>query len=72
MIALPLISRRWPILAGDRLILTSSDGRVIEFDPATGNFQTQFSVGAPVSLSPVVADSTVFVYDDQGRLHAYR
>ncbi|HXS49897.1 MAG TPA: PQQ-binding-like beta-propeller repeat protein [Sphingomicrobium sp.] len=66
------LSYSGPILAGDRLILTSSDGRVIEFDPATGNFQTQFSVGAPVSLSPVVADSTLFVYDDQGRLHAYR
>ena len=61
-----------PVLAGGRLILTASNGQVIEVDPATGNFRRQFAVGAPVSLPPVVADSTLFVYDDLGRLHAYR
>jgi outer membrane protein assembly factor BamB len=61
-----------PILAGGRLILTASNGQVVQFDPATGNFRSQFAVGAPVSLAPVVADSTLFVYDDQARLHAYR
>jgi outer membrane protein assembly factor BamB len=61
-----------PVLAGGRLILTASNGEVIQFDPSTGNYRTQFAVGAPVSLPPVVADSTLFVYDDLGRLHAYR
>jgi outer membrane protein assembly factor BamB len=61
-----------PVLAGGRLILTTSTGQVIQFDPATGNYRTQFAVGARVSLPPVVANSTLFVYDDQGRLHAYR
>jgi outer membrane protein assembly factor BamB len=61
-----------PILAGNHLILTGSNGTVVEFDPATGNYATQFSVGAPVSLPPVVANSTLYVLDDQGRLHAYR
>jgi outer membrane protein assembly factor BamB len=61
-----------PVLAGGRLILTASNGQVVQFDPATGNYRTQFAVGAPVSLPPVVADSTLFVYDDLGRLHAYR
>jgi outer membrane protein assembly factor BamB len=61
-----------PVLAGGRLILTATNGQVVQFDPATGNYRTQFAVGAPVSLPPVVADSTLFVYDDLGRLHAYR
>ena len=61
-----------PVLAGNRLILTASNGVVIEVDPASGNYRTQFSVGAPVSLPPVVANSTLYVYDDQARLHAYR
>lgn len=61
-----------PVLAGNRLILTSSGGQVIQIDPATGNYQSQFSVGAPVNLPPVVANSTLYIYDAQARLHAYR
>jgi outer membrane protein assembly factor BamB len=61
-----------PVLAGGRLIVTASNGQVVQFDPSTGSYRTQFAVGAPVSLPPVVADSTLFVYDDLGRLHAYR
>jgi outer membrane protein assembly factor BamB len=61
-----------PVLAGGHLILTASNGQVIEIDPATGSYQTQFSVGSPVSLPPIVANSTLYIYDDQARLHAYR
>jgi len=61
-----------PVLAGNRLILAASNGQIIQVDPATGNFQSQFGVGAPVSLPPVVANSMLYIYDDQARLHAYR
>ncbi len=61
-----------PVLAGGRLILTASNGQVIQVDPATGNFESQFGVGAPASLPPVVADSTLYVLDDDAKLHAYR
>ena len=61
-----------PVLAGGRLILTASNGQVIQIDPATGSFQSQFGVGSAVSLPPVVAGSTLYIYDDQARLHAYR
>jgi hypothetical protein len=45
---------------------------LIYVDPTTGAFQSQTSVGAGVSLSPVVAGSTLYIYDDRGRLHAFR
>ena len=61
-----------PVLAGNQLILTSSNGQVIEVDPATGSFVSQFAVGARVDLPPVVANSTLYVLDDQAKLHAYR
>jgi len=61
-----------PVLAGNRLLLTGSNGTVIQIDPATGNYLTQMMVGAGVSLPPVVADSTLYILDDAGRLHAYR
>jgi outer membrane protein assembly factor BamB len=61
-----------PVLAGNRLILTGSNGVVIQVDPKTGNYQSQFSLGARASLPPVVADSTLYILDDGARLHAYR
>jgi len=61
-----------PILAGGRLIITGSNGVMINIDPVTGSFQSQSNVGAGISLSPVVANNTLYIYDDSGRLTAYR
>ena len=61
-----------PILAGGRLIVAGSNGTVINIDPDTGNSQSQTRVGAGVCLPPVVTNSTLYVYDDDGRLHAFR
>jgi outer membrane protein assembly factor BamB len=61
-----------PVLAGNRLIITGSNGEVIQVDPDTGNYQSQFTIGARISLPPVVAGSTLYIYDDLARLHAYR
>lgn len=61
-----------PVLAGGRLIVTGTNGALIFVDPITGAFQGQTSIGAPVSLSPVVANSTLYILDDRGRLNAFR
>ena len=53
-----------PLLAGGRLIVVGSNGVLVNLDPATGNFQSQTKVGAGVSIAPVVANSTLYVYDD--------
>src|SRR5687767_9905146 len=66
------ITYRGPVLAGGRLVLVGSNGTLINFDPATGNSQSQTSIGARVTLSPVVANSTLYILDDEGRLHAFR
>jgi outer membrane protein assembly factor BamB len=66
------ISYQGPVLAGGRLILAGSNGTLINFDPVTGNYQSQTSVGVPITVSPVVANSTLYVLDDDGRLHAFR
>src|SRR5687767_13263931 len=66
------ITYRGPVLAGGRLVLVGSNGTLINFDPATGNSQSQTSIGARVTLAPVVANSTLYVLDDEGRLHAFR
>ena len=66
------INYRGPILAGGRLILTGSNGTLINLDPATGSFQSQTNAGGGISLPPIVANQTLYVLSDSGRLAAYR
>ncbi|HEU4809319.1 MAG TPA: PQQ-binding-like beta-propeller repeat protein [Sphingomicrobium sp.] len=66
------ISYVGPILAGGRLIVAGSNGALINIDPLTGSFQTQTGIKAGVSLPPVVANNTLYILDDDGRLHAFR
>jgi outer membrane protein assembly factor BamB len=61
-----------PVLAGGRLIVTGSNGALIFVDPTTGRFQGQTDLRVPVSLPPVVANSTLYIYDDRGQLRAFR
>jgi outer membrane protein assembly factor BamB len=61
-----------PVLAGGRLIVVGSNGVVINVDPANGSFQSQTNVGSGISLAPVVANSTLYIFDDRGQLHAFR
>lgn len=67
-----LITYVGPVLAGGRLIVVGSNGMLINLDPTTGSFQSQTSIGAGVSLQPVVANSTLYILDNVGRLHAFR
>ena len=61
-----------PVLAGDRLILTSSEGQMAFVSPGDGKVLSTTELGQPVSLSPVVANSMLYVLDDSGRLSAFR
>ena len=66
------IDYKGPILAGDRLIVVGSNGVIVNVDPASGSYQSQTRVSAGISLPPVVANSTLYIYDDAAQLHAYR
>ena len=61
-----------PVLAGGRLIVGGSNGVLVNVDPDNGSFQSQTNVGSGVSLQPVVANGTLFILSDHGRLIAYR
>jgi outer membrane protein assembly factor BamB len=61
-----------PVLAGGRLLVTGSNGVIINVDPATGSFQSQTRAAQGISLPPVVANSTLYVLTDEARLIAYR
>jgi outer membrane protein assembly factor BamB len=61
-----------PILAGDRLIVVGSNGVIVSVDPQDGSFKSQTRLRYGISQPPVVANNMLYVYDDDGVLHAYR
>lgn len=65
---------RWtgPVLAGGRLILVSTDGRMAQISPADGSVQSLSAISGPTRLPPLVANGTLYVMDDSGRITAWR
>jgi outer membrane protein assembly factor BamB len=63
---------RGPILAGNRLVLTSSRGQIVYVSPTDGSILATTEARTPFSLPPVVANNTLYLLDDSGRLTAWR
>ena len=61
-----------PVLAGDRLFLASSQGRVVAVSPYTGEVIQEFKHKDATYLSPVVANDMFFILSDDGTLSAYK
>jgi len=61
-----------PVLAGNRLWVASSEGRVLSADVATGTTSEFADVKNPVSVPPIVANRTLYILDDSGRITAWR
>lgn len=65
---------RWhgPILAGNKLILGSTEGALAFLDPADGKLLLEHDIDQSLSLPPVVADSMLYLLTDDGRIIARR
>ncbi len=61
-----------PVLAGDRLILTSSDGRAISVSPYTGEILGEQDIPGDTFLPPIIADGSLFIMTDDARLLVMR
>jgi outer membrane protein assembly factor BamB len=61
-----------PVLAGDRLVLANSAGQMVNVSPYDGAVQSTVNVGERVTLSPVVANNTLYMLSDSGQLTAWR
>ncbi|WP_242096249.1 PQQ-binding-like beta-propeller repeat protein [Sphingomonas sp. CROZ-RG-20F-R02-07] len=61
-----------PVLAGNRLVLTNSDGGIAFVNPGDGSIADTIETKGGYTLPPVVANSTLYVIDERGRLTAYR
>ncbi len=61
-----------PIMAGSRLILTSSHGYMVEVNPRNGEIIQKTKTRTNVRLTPIVANSTLYTLTENGQLIAYR
>jgi len=61
-----------PVLAGGRLLLASSEGKLLSISPQTGETLSEIRVGDDVFIPPVVANETVYVMTNDAKLIAYR
>ena len=59
-----------PVLAGNRLWLTSNKGHLVGVDAATGKIESTQDLGAPIFIPPVVAGGRMYVLTDKARLIA--
>ena len=61
-----------PVLAGNRLIVASTEGEIVSVSPGDGTSQTLFELKDGVSLPPIVAGGMLYILDDSGRISAFR
>lgn len=61
-----------PVLAGDRLLVAGTLGDLLAISPYTGEVIGKLEVRSPVRLGPVIANRTIYVLTDTGRLIALR
>lgn len=61
-----------PVLAGGRLILANSLGHLVNVSPSDGAVQSTVKTGDEIRLPPVVANNTLYILNEEGRLSAWR
>ncbi len=61
-----------PVLAGDRLITVSSDGKAVSISPYTGDVLGQIQMPEGSFISPIVVDQIVLLLTDEAELIAYK
>lgn len=66
------ISWLGPVLAGGRLVLVNSRGAIAYVAPETGQVSATVPTDDSYSLPPLVANSTLYLLGDSGRISAYR
>lgn len=61
-----------PVMAGDRLLIFSSEGVAVELSPETGKITSERDIGMNVMIPPVVAGGVLYLLGEDGTLAAYQ
>ena len=60
-----------PVLAGNRLWLTSSKGQLASVEATSGKVASTQDLGSPIYIAPVVAGGRMYVLTDNAKLLAF-
>jgi hypothetical protein len=60
------------VLAGDALWVVNSEGQLWRVLPGEGEASLFTELKQPISLAPIVANQTLYILDDSGRITAFR
>jgi len=61
-----------PVMAGNRLVVASSEGEVVTLDPRSGAILKTLDLKSPVFVPPVIANETVYLLTDDAKLVALK
>jgi outer membrane protein assembly factor BamB len=61
-----------PLLVGDRLLITGSNGQALSVSPYNGEILGRLDLPGPVLLPPIAAGGRVFILTEDAELLAYR
>lgn len=61
-----------PMIASNRILVASSKGELIAFDPQSGNETDRLKIGDPVYIEPIAVQDKLIVLTDDARLVAIR
>ena len=61
-----------PVLAGERLWFANSNGQVYSAAATDGSIALLTDLKKPITLAPVVANGTLYVLDDSGKISSFR
>lgn len=61
-----------PILANNRVILTSSTGELVSVNAKSGAVEKRMKLGAPAVIGPIASGNMLYVVSDTGQLIALR
>lgn len=67
-----VVAWKGPIAAGGRLLLINTLGQIVSVSPKDGSVLSTKETKDPLTLPPVIANNTLYLLDDKGRLTAYR
>ena len=70
--ALPKANWTGPVMAGGKLFVAGSKGRVVELNPRNGQVIEQWNAGDDISIAPIIAEGALYILSDDGTLSAYR
>lgn len=63
---------RGPLVAGDRVLVVSSEGDVLEVSPEDGSLLKHWDAGYDVPVAPIVAGGRLYMLAESGHLYVYQ